>query len=101
MMYTHMYVIYSRFGHLSTKQVCDRRDVWSPENTEIRCTHPTSDISSIFCRSEKKVYFRPSVYLFYEYFRVLRVKMERFEYLSSALVIFMAEKRQLAHDIWS
>ena len=40
-------------------------------------------------------------YLFYEYFRVLRVKMEGFERFSSTLVIFMVEKRQLPHDIWS
>ena len=59
---------------------------------EIRCTHPTSELFSIFCRSEKKVYFRPFLYLFYEYFCVLRVKMEDFECFSSTLVISMVEK---------
>ena len=57
---THKFVYfhYSRFGHLSTKQVYDSKGVqnrfWNPEKTEIRCTHPTSELFSIFCRSEKK-----------------------------------------------
>ena len=50
------------------------------------------DISSVFRRYETTVYFRPFLYLFYEYFCVLRVKMEGFECFSSILVMFMVEK---------
>ena len=51
---------YSRFGHLSTKaSIWPQRSlkgVLEPGKTEMRCVHPTSDISSIFRRSEKSVF---------------------------------------------
>ena len=38
-------------------------------------TQQTSNVYSIFCRSEKKVYFRPFLWCFYVYFGVLRVNI--------------------------
>ena len=42
-------------------------------------TQQTSNVYSIFCRSEKKVYFRPFLWCFYVYFGVLRVNIGVFE----------------------
>ena len=42
-------------------------------------TQQTSNVFSIFCRSEKKVYFRPFLWCFYVYFGVLRVNIGVFE----------------------
>ena len=60
---------------------------WNPDKTEMRCTHPTSDISSIFCRSEKKCIFDhfcvcfTSIFAFYVYtWRVLSVFHQYWSY---------------------
>ena len=42
-------------------------------------TQQTSNVFSIFCQSEKKVYFRPFLSCFYVYFGVLRVNIGGFE----------------------
>ena len=42
-------------------------------------TQQTSNVFSIFCRSEKKVYFHPFLSCFYVYFDVLRVNIGSFQ----------------------
>ena len=42
-------------------------------------TQQTSNVFSIFCQSEKKVYFHPFLSCFYVYFGVLRVNIGVFE----------------------
>ena len=54
-------------------QRCFKPVLGSGKTTEMRCTHPTSDITSIFCWSEKKCIFDQlcacftSIFVFYVY----------------------------------
>ena len=52
------------------------------KKSEMGSTQQTSNVYSIFCRSEKKVYFRPFLWCFYVYFGVLRVNIGGFESFS-------------------
>ena len=55
-------------------------------------TQQTSNVYSIFCRSEKKVYFRPFLWCFYVYFGVLRVNIDGFECFSTIWGRFKVKK---------
>ena len=57
-------------------------------------TQQTSNVYSIFCRSEKKVYFRPFLWCFYVYFGVLRVNIDRFESFSTIWGMFKVKKHK-------
>ena len=57
-------------------------------------TQQTSNVYSIFCRSEKKVYFRPFLWCFYVYFSVLRVNIDGFESFSSIWGMFKVKKHK-------
>ena len=57
-------------------------------------TQQTSNVYSIFCRSEKKVYFRPFLWCFYVYFGVLRVNIDGFESFSTIWGRFKVKKHK-------
>ena len=57
-------------------------------------TQQTSNVYSIFCRSEKKVYFSPFLSCFYAYFGVLRVNIEGFGSVSSIWGMFKVQKHK-------
>ena len=55
-------------------------------------TQQTSNVYSIFCRSDKKVYFRPFLWCFYVDFGALRVNIDRFESFSTIWGMFKVKK---------
>ena len=64
------------------------------EKSEMGSTHQTSNLFSIFCRSEKKVYFSPFLSCFYAYFGVVRVNIEGFGSFSSIWGMFKVQKHK-------
>ena len=57
-------------------------------------TQQTSNVFSIFCQSEKKVYFHPFLSCFYVYFGVLRVNIGAFESFSSIWGMFCSRSKK-------
>ena len=57
-------------------------------------TQQTSNVYSIFYRSEKKVYFRPILWCFYVCFGVLRVNIDGFESFSTIWGMFKVKKHK-------
>ena len=62
-------------------------------------TQQTSNVYPIFCRSDKKVYFRPFLWCFYVYFGVLRVNIDGFESFSTIWGRFKVKKTQVPNEI--
>ena len=62
-------------------------------------TQQTSNLFSIFCRSEKKVYFSPFLSWFYVYFGVLRVNIEGFGSFSPIWGMFKVQKTIFPDEI--
>ena len=65
----------------------------------MRSTQQSGNLFSIFCPSEKKVYFRPFLMCFYVYFGVLRVNIDGFESFSTIWGRFKVKKTQVPNEI--
>ena len=64
-------------------------------------TQQSANVFSMFCPSEKKVYFQPFLWCFYVYFGVLRVNIGGFESFSSIWGMFKVQKTSVPNEIRS